>query len=96
MRRATITLPDELEEALEAYRRDQEVPPALTAVARVAIREYLAGRGYLERGAGEGAFRGAKEKPWPRYPLYSGDPTLAERDEEALAGDPETPAFGEQ
>lgn len=96
MRRATITLPDELEEALEAYRRDQEVPPALTAVAQVAIREYLAGRGYLERRADEGPSRSSEEKPWPRYPLYSGDPTLAERDEDALAGGPETPAFGEQ
>jgi hypothetical protein len=49
MKRATITLSGDIEEALEAYRRDQEVPPALTAVAQAALREYLAERGYLLR-----------------------------------------------
>lgn len=38
---------DDLEEALEEYRRDQEVPPGLTAVAQTALREYLMSRGYL-------------------------------------------------
>lgn len=38
---------DEVEEALEAYRRDQEVPPSLTALVEVALREYLSQRGYL-------------------------------------------------
>lgn len=47
MKRATITLSDDIEEALEAYRSDQEIPPALTAVAQAALREYLAERGYL-------------------------------------------------
>ena len=47
MKRATITLPDHLDAAFEAYRRDQEVPVALTAVAQAAIEEYLARRGYL-------------------------------------------------
>ena len=47
MKRATITLPDDLDDALEAYRRDQDVPPALTAVAQAAIQEYLTQRGYL-------------------------------------------------
>ena len=47
MKRATITLPNDLAEALEAYQRDQEVPPPLTAVAQVALKEYLAARGYL-------------------------------------------------
>ena len=51
MRRATITIPDELEEALEAYRRSQEVPAALTAVAQAALREYLERRGFLPDGA---------------------------------------------
>jgi hypothetical protein len=37
MKRATITLPNDLAEALEAYQRDQEVPPPLTAVAQVAL-----------------------------------------------------------
>lgn len=47
MKRATITVPDDLAGPLDAYRRDQEVPPALTAVVQAALREYLAGRGYL-------------------------------------------------
>jgi hypothetical protein len=47
MKRATITLPDELEDALEAYRRSQEVPLALTAVTQAALREYLERRGFL-------------------------------------------------
>jgi hypothetical protein len=47
MKRATITLPDELEEALEAFRRSQDVPLALTALTQAALREYLAKRGFL-------------------------------------------------
>ena len=47
MKRATITLPDDLEQALEAYQRDQDVPPTLTATTQAALAEYLASRGYL-------------------------------------------------
>ena len=47
MKRATITLPDELEDALEEYLRSQDVPLALTAVAQAALREYLVRRGFL-------------------------------------------------
>lgn len=47
MKRATVTLPDELEEALEAYRRAQDVPPALTSITQAALREYLERRGFL-------------------------------------------------
>jgi len=47
MKRATITMTDELEQAVAAYQQDQEVPPALTAVAQAALREYLTERGYL-------------------------------------------------
>ena len=46
MKRATITLPDDLEAALEAYRRAQDVPPALTAITQTALREYLERRGF--------------------------------------------------
>ncbi len=46
MRRATVTLPDDLAEALEAYRRAQDVPPALTAITQAALREYLERRGF--------------------------------------------------
>jgi hypothetical protein len=45
MKRATITLDDQLEAALEAYGKRQEVPPVLTSVVQAALREYLARRG---------------------------------------------------
>lgn len=41
MKRATITIPDELEAKLQEYVRRQEVPPALTAVVQAALREFL-------------------------------------------------------
>ena len=46
MRRATITIGDDLETILEAYIRQQEVSPALTAVVQAALTEYLARRGF--------------------------------------------------
>lgn len=56
MKRATITLPDELEEVLEAYQRSQDVPVPLTTVTQAALREYLAKRGFLAPSA-ERSFR---------------------------------------
>lgn len=47
MRRATITIPDELERAVELCRQDLEVPPSLAAIVQTALREYLIDRGYL-------------------------------------------------
>lgn len=47
MKRASVTITDDLEKALEAYRRDQDIPPRLVDVMQAALREYLAGRGYL-------------------------------------------------
>ena len=41
MKRATITLNDELERAVDAYLRDQEARPSLTAVVQTALRQYL-------------------------------------------------------
>lgn len=47
MKRSTITLPEHLAEALDAYLRDQEVPFSTTAVVQVALEEFLIDRGYL-------------------------------------------------
>ena len=47
MKRATITLNDELERAVDAYLRDQEARPSLTAVVQTALRQYLSERGYV-------------------------------------------------
>jgi Arc/MetJ-type ribon-helix-helix transcriptional regulator len=47
MKRVTITVPEDLEGPIEAYRRDQGVLPSFTAVVQAALREYLATRGYV-------------------------------------------------
>jgi hypothetical protein len=45
MRRATISISSELEEALETYMKQQDAPPSLTTLMQAALREYLAHRG---------------------------------------------------
>lgn len=47
MKRATITLPDDLEQAMARYTLDQEVPPSITSLVQAALRKYLAARGYI-------------------------------------------------
>ncbi len=49
MKRATVTIPDDLEKAVDSYVRSQEAPPPLTAVVQAALREYLEQRGYLRK-----------------------------------------------
>lgn len=53
MKRTSVTIPDDLEQALEEYQADLEVSPALSAVVQSALREYLEGRGYLHYDGGE-------------------------------------------
>jgi len=45
MKRATITIGDDLESALDLYVRQQDIQPTLTAVVQAALAEYLARRG---------------------------------------------------
>ena len=47
MKRATITLPDDLAKAVEEYLQAQDAPPALTTVVQASLREYLRERGFL-------------------------------------------------
>jgi hypothetical protein len=47
MKRATMTFPDDLAEAMDSYVEAQEVKPALTTVVQAALREYLQERGFL-------------------------------------------------
>jgi hypothetical protein len=49
MKRATVTIPDDLADAVENYARDQEARPALTVVVQSALRQFLTQRGYLGR-----------------------------------------------
>ncbi|HEY6320640.1 MAG TPA: hypothetical protein VJA16_03660 [Thermoanaerobaculia bacterium] len=41
MRRATITLPDDLEAELESYLAAQDAAPSLTRLVEAALRRYL-------------------------------------------------------
>ena len=47
MKRATVTIPDDVAPALEAYLEDQRPTPPLTAVVHDALAAFLAERGYL-------------------------------------------------
>ncbi|MGC2476272.1 MAG: hypothetical protein WA485_18180 [Candidatus Sulfotelmatobacter sp.] len=47
MKRATMTLPDDLADAVDKYVQAQEAPPALTTVMQTALREFLRERGFL-------------------------------------------------
>jgi hypothetical protein len=41
MRRATITIPDDLEADLTSYFKTQDVAPSLTGVVEIALRKFL-------------------------------------------------------
>lgn len=41
MRRATITLPDDLEAELDSYLATQDAAPSLTSLVEAAVRRYL-------------------------------------------------------
>lgn len=86
MRRASITIPDGLESALERYRRDLDVSPSLASVVQVALERYLEERGYpVETGevleeeeiipSEGGKPRGLRGDAAPRL---KGGPTMAE------------------
>jgi hypothetical protein len=47
MRRATITIDGELDDALRAYVSGMQAAPPLTALVQAALREFLARRGAL-------------------------------------------------
>lgn len=51
MRHATITLPDDIELALEQFVDEQPEPMQLATVVQSAVREYLGERGYLPSSA---------------------------------------------
>ena len=74
MRRATVTIPEELEGALESYRRDLEFSPSLVALMQAALREYLQQRGYVARDGG------ADSRPamYEDAPLVRGNKTAAQ------------------
>ncbi len=67
MKRITVTLPDDLEGALETYLASQGAPPSLTTLTQTALREYLQANKLRER-----AYRPA-QKPFELRPLDEED-----------------------
>jgi metal-responsive CopG/Arc/MetJ family transcriptional regulator len=49
MRRATITIPDDLEAEVERFLAEQEPEPSLTALVQTALRRYLDEAGWTRR-----------------------------------------------
>ncbi|MDP9362682.1 MAG: hypothetical protein M3Q10_00370 [Chloroflexota bacterium] len=47
MKRATITISDDLDQALAEYGRDQDLPDDVDALVEAALRSLLADHGYL-------------------------------------------------
>lgn len=82
MRKTTVYLDEGLKADLARIAQEEDRSEA--DLIREALREAVARR----------------TAPRPRLPLFdsgpNGDPTLAERVDEALAGGPGTPAFGER
>jgi hypothetical protein len=49
MKRATVTISDEIEANLDAYIRQQGVSPPLPAIMQAALQEFLSRRGFHSR-----------------------------------------------
>ena len=49
MKRATITIPDDLEAELDAFMKEQATPPTLTNVVQAALRSFLEEQKWKER-----------------------------------------------
>jgi hypothetical protein len=74
MKRATMTLPDDLAKAVDKYLASQEAPPSLTTLAQSALRQYLGERGFLRTRrtlaitpAGKGSGRSDVSRQHDRY-----------------------------
>ena len=65
MKRATITFPDDLAEAVTRYVKTQETRPPMTAVVQTALREFLQARGFMR------GFRPLKITPAPKGSGFS-------------------------
>ena len=53
MKQAIITITDDLEEAIESYRRDFGIPPGIGVAVERALREHLNTLGYLDNSSDE-------------------------------------------
>jgi hypothetical protein len=75
MRRATVTIPDGLEKALDSYARDLEFPPSLAAVMQAALKEYLSRLGYPAAGD---PIAGERPTVYEDAPTLRGNKTASE------------------
>lgn len=71
MKRATVTIPDDIAPALEAYLADQHPAPPLAAVIHDAVAAFLAERGYLPAKACACGSRRLASGVAARYPDWS-------------------------
>lgn len=80
-RRATVTISEELEEALESYKNGLKFPPSLAALMQKALREYLHQRGYTVPEGWPGGDGSAmhEEAPTPRGEKTAAEITLENR-----------------
>lgn len=78
MRRATITLPDDLEADLDAYLASRDAPPSLTSLVQAALRRYL---------EEESAQSDPSDRPYPTGPV-SGPSEVTEPSASYGAGAP--------
>lgn len=83
MKRITVTLPDDLEQELDAYLAAKDAPPNLTTLTQAALRDYLRAQKLSER-----AYRPA-QRPFHITPLAEkdahGEPDVSLRHDAYLA-----------
>lgn len=74
MRRATVTIPEDLERAMESYRGDLDFPPSLAQLMQAALAEYLSQRGY------DAGNRASSSRPtmMEKAPINRGSKTASE------------------
>ena len=75
MRRATITLPDDLEAEVEAYLAEQEAPPSFTALVQAALRRFLGERRFHRK---DGTPRAESDRSGPESSEIAEEPAVYE------------------
>ena len=85
MKQATITISDELDKAIERYRKGFEDPPELDILVQRALETYLTLRGFVPGGTPTGRTegigyvpsRGGKPKPLENAPVLDAEHSVA-------------------
>ena len=85
MKQATITISDELDQAIERYRKGFVDPPELDTLVERALETYLTLRGYVPGGTPTGLIegigyvpsRGGKPRPLANAPVLDAEHSVA-------------------